>query len=66
MARLRRRVGVRVAGAVGTRELVDLQASVDSLEVAVEENAALEVPLEALVSDLERAVTEVVSRRMGA
>jgi hypothetical protein len=58
-------VGVRVAGAVGTRELVDLQASVDSLEVAVEENAALEVPLEALVSDLERAVAEVVSRRMG-
>jgi len=65
-ARLRHRVGGRIAGAVGTRELLDLQASVASLEVAVPENAALEVPLEALVTDLERAVAAVLERRVEA
>lgn len=64
-ARLRHRVGGRLAGAVGTRELVDLHASVASLEVAVPENAALEAPLEALVSDLERTVADVLARRHG-
>ena len=43
----------------------DLGARVDSLEVAVAENHALQVPLSVLVDDLERDVVEVLSRRTG-
>lgn len=46
-------------------ELDDLEAAVDSLEVAVAENRDLEVPLAALVDDLEGDVAEVLSRRSG-
>lgn len=55
----------RVVAASGLRDLVALEAAVDSLAVAVAENAALEVPLAALVDDLERDVAEVVARRAG-
>lgn len=46
-------------------ELDGLEAAVDSLEVAVTENRDLEVPLAALVDDLEGDVAEVLSRRSG-
>lgn len=60
-----RRVGGKVAGVTGMDELGDLEAAAASLEVAVEENRALEVPLTALVDRLERDVAEVLSRRTG-
>ena len=44
-------------------ELGPLEETVSSLEVAVAENRALEVPLAVLVDGLERDVTEVLSRR---
>lgn len=55
----------RVVAASGLGDVVALEAAVDSLAVAVAENAALEVPLAALVDDLERDVAEVVARRAG-
>ncbi len=63
--RLRDGVRRRVSDATGLDEVADLTATVDSLEVAVAENRALEVPLAALVDDLEREVAEVLSRRSG-
>ena len=62
---VRRKVGVRVAAATGLDELLALEAAADSLEVAVAENRALEVPLASLVDGLERDVAEVLSRRTG-
>jgi hypothetical protein len=62
---VRRRVGGKVAGVTGMDELGHLEAAAASLEVAVAENRALEVPLTALVDDLERDVAEVLSRRTG-
>ena len=55
----------RIAGAVGLDEVARLETATASLEVAVEENRALEVPLTALVDTLERDVAEVLSRRSG-
>lgn len=46
-------------------ELEAPETAVSSLEVAVAENRALEVPLERLVEGLERDVAEVLSRRTG-
>lgn len=63
--RLRDGVRRRVGSATGLDEIGDLAATVDSLEVAVAENHGLEVPLTALVDDLERDVAEVLSRRSG-
>ena len=62
---VRRTVGGKVAAATGLDELVALEAATDSLEVAVAENRALEVPLASLVDGLERDVAEVLSRRSG-
>ncbi|GAA1924264.1 hypothetical protein [Nocardioides hwasunensis] len=62
-ADVRRRVGGRVAGAVGMDELAHLDATVDSLAVAVRENRELEAPLEGLVDALERDVAEVLAWR---
>ena len=62
---VRRKVGAKVAAATGLDELVALEAAADSLEVAVAENRALEVPLASLVDGLERDVAEVLSRRTG-
>lgn len=62
---VRRRVGARIAVAAGVDELADLEATAASLEVAVAENRALEVPLTVLVDALERDVAEVLSRRTG-
>lgn len=62
---VRRRVGGRIAVAAGVAELDDLEATASSLEVAVAENRALEVPLTVLVDALERDVAEVLSRRRG-
>lgn len=59
----RLRDGVRRTAALD--ELGGLEATVDSLEVAVAENRDLEVPLAALVDDLEADVAEVLSRRSG-
>jgi hypothetical protein len=59
---VRSRITERVEDISGARELGDLEARVDSLEVAVAENRALEVPLEELVAGLERAVAGVVER----
>jgi hypothetical protein len=59
---VRARITERVGEISGARRLDDLEARVDSLEVAVAENVALEVPLERLVTDLERAVAGVVER----
>ena len=46
-------------------ELGGLEDRVSSLEVAVAENRALEVPLAVLVDALERDVAEVLVRRTG-
>lgn len=62
---VRRGVGGRIAVAAGVDELGDLEATASSLEVAVAENRALEVPLTVLVDALERDVAEVLSRRTG-
>jgi hypothetical protein len=62
---VRRRVGGTVAGATGMDELGPLEAQVDSLEVAVAENAGLAVPLAGLVDALERDVADVLARRRG-
>ena len=59
---MRARITERVEDISGARRLDDLAARIDSLEVAVAENVALEVPLERLVTDLERAVADVVER----
>ncbi|WP_210650472.1 hypothetical protein [Nocardioides sp. SYSU D00065] len=64
--RLGDRVGDRLAGITGSEELDALDAAVGSLEVAVRENRALEVPLAVLVDGLERDVAEVLSRRADA
>lgn len=61
--RLRDGVRRRVSGATGLSEVGDLEAAVDSLEVAVAENRSLEAPLTVLVDHLERDVAEVLSRR---
>ncbi len=55
----------RVREAIGTRDLMDLEERLTSLEVAVPENAALESALESLVADLERAVAQVAARHAG-
>lgn len=62
----RRRVGARVAAAVGLDRLDHLEATATSLATAVAENRALEVPLTAFVEALERDVAEVLSRRTGS
>jgi hypothetical protein len=62
---VRRRVSGKVAGATGMDELGPLEAHVDSLEVAVAENADLAVPLAGLVDALERDVASVIERRRG-
>ena len=62
---VRRKVGGKIASAAGVDELAALEAAADSLEVAVAENRALEVPLASLVDGLERDVAEVLSRRTG-
>ena len=59
----RERVAGRVRAVSGLADASDLEARVDSLEVAVRENADLEVPLVALVDGLERDVAEVLARR---
>lgn len=59
----RERVAGRVRAVSGLADASDLEARVDSLEVAVRENADLEVPLAALVDGLERDVAEVLARR---
>lgn len=59
------RIRGRVTGATGLDEVGRLEAVTTSLEVAVAENRALEVPLTALVDALERDVAEVLSRRSG-
>lgn len=46
-------------------ELGDLEDTVSSLEVAVAENRALEMPLAGLVDGLERDVAQVLARRTG-
>ncbi len=63
--RLRADVRGRLSGAVGMRELVDVEARIASLEVAVPENLALETALEDLVTDLERTVAGIVSPAVG-
>lgn len=64
---VRRRVQGKVATATGLDELAGLEESVDSLEVAVRENSALQVPLARLVDALERDVAGVLDRQgMGA
>jgi hypothetical protein len=60
--RVRGRIAERVEDISGARELDAVEARIDSLEVAVAENRALEVPLERLVGDLERAVAGVVEQ----
>jgi hypothetical protein len=62
---VRHRVGSRVAVAAGVSGLDTLEAATASLETAVAENRALEVPLTALVDALERDVAEVLARRTG-
>lgn len=59
----RERVAGRVRAVSGLADASGLEARVDSLEVAVRENADLEVPLAALVDGLERDVAEVLARR---
>ena len=53
----------RLTEATGLGEAAALEARVDSLEVAVAEDAALAVPLDALVERLEHDVAEVLARR---
>ena len=59
---MRARITERVGDVAGARHLDELEARIDSLEVAVAEDVALEVRLERLVTDLERAVADVVER----
>lgn len=59
---MRARITERVGDVSGARHLDELEARIDSLEVAVAEDVALEVRLERLVTDLERAVADVVER----
>ena len=61
----RGRLAARLADATGAAGLDAVESRLDSLEVAVAENHALEVPLARLVDDLERAVAEVVERTAG-
>ncbi len=56
----------RVTAATGLGDAAAVEARVASLEVAVAEDAALAVPLAALVEGLERDVAEVLARRGGA
>jgi hypothetical protein len=60
---VRRRLGGKVAGATGLDALGRLESEVDSLEVAVAENTALQVPLEGIVDALEQDVAEVLEWR---
>lgn len=59
----RERVADRVRAASGLAGASGLEARLASLEVAVPENARLEVPLAALVDGLERDVAEVLARQ---
>ena len=59
------RLGARLSGVTGSAELDAVEARIASLEVAVAENLALEVPLERIVADLERAVAGVVATSAG-
>lgn len=61
MSRAARRVGGRVAAASGLEDLDALEERVDSLTVAVAENAALAVPLADLVGSLEHDVADVLA-----
>jgi hypothetical protein len=64
---VRRRLQGRVATATGLDELTALEESVDSLEVAVRENTALEAPLTGLVDGLEQDLAALLERQgMGA
>ncbi|WP_435743049.1 hypothetical protein [Nocardioides sp. SYSU DS0663] len=54
----------RVAAGTGVEEVAELARQVEELAEAVEENAALEVPLTALVADLERSLVEPLERRL--
>ena len=61
-AAVAKRLGDRVDGITRASELDAISVRLDSLEVAVAENVALEAPLARIVSDLERAVAGVVAR----
>lgn len=55
----------RYAAATGLRDVGELDHRVSSLEVAVQENAHLEEPLEERVAELERLLLRVVEQRSG-
>ncbi|GGO77701.1 hypothetical protein [Nocardioides deserti] len=66
MRRLVRSSGVlrRVAAGTGVEEVLALEKQVDQLAEAIEENAALEVPLTAMVAELEQALVGPLEHRM--
>ncbi|MDN4162233.1 hypothetical protein [Nocardioides abyssi] len=54
----------RVAAGTGVEEVLALERRVDRLAEAVEENAALEVPLTAMVAELEQALVAPLEHRL--
>ena len=54
----------RLHAGTGVGEVSQLQRRVDLVAEAVEENAALEVPLAALVADLERSLVAPLEHRL--
>ncbi|MGZ4445157.1 MAG: hypothetical protein ACXVEC_00525 [Nocardioides sp.] len=58
-----RAVARRAVAGVGLDEVIRLARRVDSLAVAVTENAALAVPLEARVAELEQALVGPLEHR---
>ena len=56
-------VARRVAAGVGLEEVIHLERRVDALAEAVDENARLAEPLEALVAGLERSLVAPLEHR---
>lgn len=54
----------RVAAGTGAEEVGHLERRVEELAEAVEENAALEVPLTAIVAALEQSLVEPLEHRL--
>lgn len=54
----------RVAAGTGVEDVLDLERRVEELAEAVEENAALETPLTALVVELEQALVAPLEHRL--
>ncbi|MDN4174969.1 hypothetical protein QWY28_18545 [Nocardioides sp. SOB77] len=66
MRRLPRSSGVlrRVAAGTGVEEVLALERQVEELADAVAENAALEVPLTAIVAELEQSLVGPLEHRL--